>query len=116
MMPGEVSGWTAGERLAVDRYFEGDGELFLAFKATCIAQFQADFSAAAAAIAAQDRVALRRIVHSLKSVLQTLGHDELGAAARDLEQLVHASAWAQAVSGWHGLEQAIVSAFALPPR
>lgn len=111
-----VSGLSPGERTAIERYFEGDRELFLAFRSSCIVQFQTDFATADAAIAASDRAALRRTVHSLKSVLQTLGRDELSASARQLEDVVQEAPWAQAVSGWGDLRQGIAVSFALPSR
>ncbi len=115
MTPAAVSDLPPGERAAADCYFDGDLALFLAFRATCIEQFQVDFSSAAAAITAGDRAALRRIVHSLKSVLLTLGYDGLSASAKELERVVQESDWAEAVSGWHRLEREIVLVFALPP-
>lgn len=70
---------------AIQRHFAGDRALFLAYRASCVTQFQADVRAGDAALAQGDLAALRRLAHSLKSVLATLGAGEAGGVARSLE-------------------------------
>lgn len=72
---------------AVARHFGGDRALYEAFSAACYAQFGVDLRQGDAALAASDLQALRRLAHSLKSVLQTLGHEEPGRVAAALETL-----------------------------
>lgn len=69
----------------VARHFGGDAALFADYRAACLPQFRLDADAGDAAWAARDAAALRRLGHSLKSVLETLGEDEAAAAARALE-------------------------------
>jgi CheY-like chemotaxis protein len=70
---------------ALQRHFAGDRGLFLAYRASCLAQFEADVQSGDAALAEGDWPALRRLAHSLKSVLATLGATEAGHVARALE-------------------------------
>lgn len=70
---------------AVERYFAGNRALFDAYGESCRRQFALDRHSGDAALAAADWPALRRLAHSLKSVLQTLGHDAASAQARQLE-------------------------------
>jgi CheY-like chemotaxis protein len=94
---------------AIDRHFAGDRALFLAYRASCIAQFEADIRAGDAALAHGDMPALRRLGHSLKSVLLTLGDAQGSAAARQLEDAAgHADAAASAPL-WQSLRDHLVS-------
>lgn len=70
---------------AVREYFAGRQELFDAYRVACLAEFARDLQSGDAALAAGDAQALRRLAHSLKSVLQMLGHPGLSAMARALE-------------------------------
>ncbi len=105
---------TPQETEAIATYFEGDRGLFLAFRQTCLDQFGHDVAQADQACAAADLEALRRVVHSLKSVLLTLGHADLADLAFQAEALAKAGA-ANAVDAWHGLRAAMVRRFALLP-
>lgn len=78
-------GLDPAEQATVQRHFAGDRGLFLAYRASCIAQFAADVQHGDAALARGDAAALRRLGHSLKSVLLTLGQPEASATARRLE-------------------------------
>lgn len=75
----------ADAEAAITRHFAGDRSLFLAYRASCVAQFAADARAGDEALVRGDAAALRRLAHSLKSVLATLGHAEAAAVARRLE-------------------------------
>lgn len=94
---------SADEQAAIERHFGGDRALFIAFRVSCRAQFAADLRAGDAAVASGDAPALRRLAHSLKSVLITLGHPGPGAAARSLEDAAAVADWASARPLWQQL-------------
>lgn len=75
----------AAQAVAVEQYFAGNRALYDAFRASCLQQFAADRVHGDTALAAADAPALRRLGHSLKTVLQTLGHDGPSQLARQLE-------------------------------
>jgi CheY-like chemotaxis protein len=81
--------------------------LFDAYRASCRRQFAHDRKAGDAALAAADLPALRRLAHSLKSVLQTLGHDADSAQARQLEADAAAGRSEAAQQGWARLGAAL---------
>lgn len=85
---------------AVSDYFGGNQALYDSFRDTCLLQFAADRRAGDAALQAADWAALRRQAHSLKSVLQTLGHGADAAVARQLEADAAAGLHEAARSGW----------------
>lgn len=72
-------------RTAVARHFGGSAALFAQYAGACARQFPADVAQGDAALAAADADTLRRLVHSLKTVLTTLGDDAGSARARALE-------------------------------
>jgi len=74
---------------AVQEYFEGNQTLFDAYRSACMDQFPHDLQEGDTASAAADLQALRRVAHSLKSVLLTLGFPALSAHARTLEDNSH---------------------------
>lgn len=88
---------------AADTYFAGDLELFHSYRAACLLQFPHDIQAGNAACAPLDLPALRRVAHSLKSVLQTLGYADLSAQAWAVENLCHTGQAEPALQGWSGL-------------
>lgn len=100
---------TSIEQAAVERHFAGDRGLFLAFRASCMPQFAIDIQAGDAAVASTDAAALRRLAHSLKSVLATLGHEALGTTARQLEDAAAGGDWGKALSGWAGVRQGLLA-------
>lgn len=88
---------------AVQQFFGGDRALFLAFRASCQAQFAADIVGGDAALAAGDLLALRRLGHSLGSVLLTLGHADAAAHARALDEAARAGGAADIAAYWQTL-------------
>jgi CheY-like chemotaxis protein len=99
---------TGGDRVhAIQEYFEGNEELFDAYRSACIAQFPHDISEGDAASAAGELQTLRRVAHSLKSVLLTLGYPIVSAQARTLEETSHAGMRELARDQWDGLRRAI---------
>lgn len=65
--------------------FGGDRALYAAFLDACRAQWPQDVVSGDRALASADAAALRRLAHSLKSVLLTLGLPQDAACARRLE-------------------------------
>lgn len=93
----------AGEAAAVATHFGGNAQLFHAFKASCAAQFAQDVTEVDAAIRVQDAATLRRQMHSLKSVLSTLGQDGAAASARLVEAAALAVRWDEVAGPWTAL-------------
>lgn len=92
---------------AVQRFFAGDQGLYDAYRASCLQQFAADLRSGDDAVARADWPALRRLAHSLKSVLLTLGHDADSGVARQLEHDAAASRADAARAGWATLAAAL---------
>jgi DNA-binding response OmpR family regulator len=92
---------------AIALQFGGNRALYAAFRASCLQQFAADISDGDRACAEHDGPALHRLAHSLKSVLQTLGHADAAALARRLEDLAAQGHWEQALPLWPGLREAL---------
>ena len=78
-------GAASSHQRAIDDYFGGDAALHAAFSRQCAQQFALDAAAGDLALAHGDLAALRRLAHSLKSVLLTLGHDSDSTHAARLE-------------------------------
>ncbi len=92
---------------AVDIYFAGNQALYDEYRAGCLAQFALDLRQGDAAIAAADLPALRRLAHSLKSVLLTLGLDDASRLAAALEATAKGGAQEAAAEGWRRLRAAL---------
>lgn len=100
---------TAAISYAVDRYFGGDAELFNLYRTTCLAHFPQDIAAGDHAHDTQDAQALRRVAHSLKTVLLTIDVPHLAAQARALEQACHAAQPDAAERYWSPLRNALAT-------
>ena len=96
-----------GEAAAVAAHFGGDEALFHAFRNGCLAQFPDDLRQAQAAWNSGDASALRRMAHSLKSVLLLLGETEASATARRLEHAAEAGDWATCHRPWQALRMTL---------
>lgn len=92
---------------AAERYFAGDRALFDAFRDSCRARFAVDLASGDAALAAADWQALRRLAHSLKSVLQMLGCDGDAAQAGRLEADAALGQAEAARDGWAQLRRSL---------
>ncbi|MBC7681276.1 MAG: response regulator [Ferruginibacter sp.] len=92
---------------AVDQFFGGDAELFHLYRATCLVQFPHDLAAGDHAIDTRDTQALRRVAHSLKTVLLTIDLPQLAARAGALEQTCHAAQQDAAERDWEPLRAAL---------
>ena len=93
---------------AVREYFGGSQELFDVYRRSCIGEFRNDLRLGDAALAAADAQALRRLAHSLKSVLLMRGHPPLSALARRLEESSQAGLPGAAAGQWAELRAALV--------
>lgn len=97
-----------GGPAAVASYFGGDAALFHSYRASCLAQLPADVALGENLLAARDAAALRRLAHSLKSVLRLLGQEQASGLAQALEQACLASDWAGATDAWRQLGAALL--------
>lgn len=88
-------------------YFDGDHGLFMAFKASSQPQFERDVSVADAALRDAQPEVFRRVMHSLKSVFQLLGEDDLSGQARQLESETSHAALPDLGIRWDALKQAM---------
>lgn len=77
----------ADEAVAIARFFEGNAELFRAYRDSSRTQFRHDLGQGDQACAEGDLAAMRRLAHSLKSVLGLLGGDALAGRFAALERL-----------------------------
>jgi DNA-binding response OmpR family regulator len=94
------------ESAAIDEFFAGDARLFRSYRDSCRQQFDADLRAGDAAVEAGDLQALRRLAHSLKTVLRMLGHPDLSARAAELEDTAAASR-PEAATQWSALREGL---------
>ncbi|KRB39576.1 response regulator [Acidovorax sp. Root70] len=88
------------EAQAIATHFAGDEFLFKAYRASCLQQFATDVRQGDAACTAQDWPALRRLAHSLATVLLTLGHPAQSVRARQLENTAAQSAAEPSLEHW----------------
>ncbi len=99
---------------AVGAYFGGDRELYESFLVQCRQQWRLDAEQGDLALRQSDLQALRRLAHSLKSVLITLGLDDDGALARALEQAAAEGQADAAADLWPRLRAQLLAHAALP--
>lgn len=104
-----LDGLSAAEQATVERHFAGDRALFLAYRASCVAQFANDLRQGDDAFVRADAPALRRLAHSLKSVLLTLGQPEASERARQLEDAGARADWEAARPLWQALRAQLAS-------
>jgi len=75
-----------GQRDAVMNCFGGDRQLFETFREGCRGRFAADLADGERAVADGDLARLRRLAHSLASVLEMIGEADAAVTARTLER------------------------------
>jgi DNA-binding response OmpR family regulator len=92
---------------AVERYVAGNQPLFDAYCQSCRRQFALDRRAGDAALAAGDLPGIRRLAHSLKTVLLTLGQDAASETAQQLERDAADGKADAARTAWQRLGQAL---------
>ena len=90
---------------AVQRFFGGNAELFAAYRQSCLLQFATDLQQGDAAAARADLPALRRLAHSLKTVLLTLGDLPGSECAAEAERQAAHGEEAAALQAWAALRQ-----------
>lgn len=93
----------------VASHFGGDRGLFEAFRASCLQQMPHDVDEGDAALACGDLQVLRRVAHSLKSVLTLLGQPDGAALARQIEDAGAAGDGEAAALLWPALRQQIAA-------
>jgi len=84
----------------VDEFFAGDESLYRTFRASCVLQFPADVACGDEAAARGDLPALRRLAHSLKTVLRSLGQGTDSALAAQIEDAAATGHGDAARQGW----------------
>ncbi len=94
---------TALETAAVERYFGGERTLYEIYRQQCLAQFAEDLRQGNEVAAGSDAPAMRRLAHSLKSVLTMLGHEPAAARARMMEEAAADADAARAAALWQDL-------------
>ncbi|PJI98572.1 response regulator receiver domain-containing protein [Acidovorax sp. 69] len=112
LKPDEVEGRPPGDTLAAETdastaeaqaiatHFAGDEFLFKAYRASCLQQFPVDVRQGDVACTAQDWAALRRLAHSLVTVLLTLGYPTESVRARQLENAAANLTASQCAEHW----------------
>jgi DNA-binding NarL/FixJ family response regulator len=99
----------AASASAVDRFFGGDAELHAEYLASCLVHFGHDVRAGDEACGQGDLDALRRLAHSLKTVLETLGLDDAGRRAAALERQMRADGDEGAIALWGRLRRDLLA-------
>lgn len=92
---------------AVDVFFGGDQVLFDSYRAACLAQLPSDLEQGQRLLAQRDAAALRRLAHSLKSVVRMLGLAQAADRAQALEQACLQQDWDQVQDHWAFLQARI---------
>lgn len=100
------------EGQAVKLHFGGDAHLFTSYRATCMSQFPHDLASAATAFAQHDAAGLRRIGHSLKTVLKILGRNEMALKAQALDEAAAGIDWRTTQAAWDGLRSDLTALIA----
>ncbi|MBT9501462.1 MAG: response regulator [Burkholderiaceae bacterium] len=89
----------------VASHFGGNRALYEAFRASCLPQFLIDVQTGDTACEQGDAQAMRRLAHSLKSVLLTLGQPQAAEQAGALEDRSEQADWTAARPLWQALRQ-----------
>ena len=100
--------YSAEQQAAISAYFDNDAAIFSSFEQAVMAELGNDLRRAATACSDHDFNALHRVVHTLKSVLLTLGLPALSAQAAAIEAEAvarRAATWAL----WPALRDALVA-------
>ncbi len=103
--PATVPGVADDVADAVARYFGGDHQRYAAFNARCCVQFSTDLMQGEQALCEGDLATLHRLTHSLKSVMQNLGHGAASGLAARLELAAQRGQRAESEQLWQPLAQ-----------
>jgi HPt (histidine-containing phosphotransfer) domain-containing protein len=98
------------EQALIDLYFDGDRGLYEEYKALCREQFKLDATEGDRACDRGDTEALRRLAHSLKTVLRSLGKPELSELAFAVEDASAGRDMGAALVAWQTLRRGLMSA------
>lgn len=93
----------------VQAYFDGDVELYEAYRDAVMTQLPTDIINGNEACAQADWKNLRLVAHSLKSVMTTLGQPDLAELAKGIENASQAHDAVTAASGWRALSDQLQS-------
>lgn len=93
----------------LNTYFGGNAALFREYKAMCAAQFSQDLKDGDIALHAGDLGALRRLAHSLRTVLRTLGAAEGASMAQWLETVAATGDATASATAWAPLRRLLFS-------
>ncbi len=96
--PGAVAPAAQGD--VIDTYFGGNMRVYLAYRSACELQFPIDIAQGDRALELQDAPAMRRLGHSLKSVLLALGHTQAAEHARALDTASAGVDWEAVHQHW----------------
>ena len=97
------------ESSTLHSHFGGNLALYQAFRISCMEQFEADVVAGDLACQQADSQSLRRLAHSLKSVLLMLDQLPASQLARQLEHSADQGDWAAASPLWMSLRGSLQS-------
>ena len=99
----------------VARHFGGDAALHAEFLAACLDRFPTDLAEGADFCRRGDLAALRRLAHSLASVLVMLGREEGQRQARETERLAAEGRAGPAAAGWRAVAAQLEDLLRAPP-
>ncbi len=100
---------TESESSTLESHFGGNLALYQSFRSSCLQQFEADVIAGDLACRQADNQALRRLAHSLKSVLLMLDQVPASDVAQQLEHSADQGDWAVASPLWASLRGSLQS-------
>lgn len=103
--------FTPEERQAIELYCAGDESFFVTFRASCRDQFRSDIQQGDRASAMQDMPTLRRVAHSIKGVLKSLGQPRVAEQAAAVERLADAGLAELAMQSWSLLREGVAAAY-----
>ncbi len=103
--------YTQDERLAIEMFFAGDEAFFSTYRDSCRQQFQLDIAQGDQALMQADWATLKRVAHSIKGVLKSLGQPELAEQAANIEKNIEDNPQQDWATPWRQLCADIGSTF-----
>ncbi|GAP36903.1 response regulator [Piscinibacter sakaiensis] len=97
------------EAQAIALHFGGEVRLFRTYRAACLTQFALDVAGGDSAVARRDAAELRRLGHSLKSVLKMLGQPEAAERAAALDRAAAGTDWPETQQSWAALREHLLA-------
>jgi CheY-like chemotaxis protein len=111
-----ATGLTPEETQAVAEHFNGDLHFFMLYRKSCVEQFQRDIEKGDTMAAEQDLPGLRRLGHSLKTVLLTLAQDPASVQAKKLELAAEQGEPFETLEQWAELKKLLQKIPDIPSR